>query len=365
MENNLCRVSADSTWQQNSIIDDTSAKESLSLFSPDNECSSSMGGSGASCRSRNGILMEENSKDFGSRHHATIDAGSLSKRKELVPCQADVGHSAVNSCGENAKGIASTSKELQPSESTSTSGDSRLDIATDVEECSQICTDGSCSSSVSQQELGHPYANGLSSVQNETGEIPGIHNSDRSSAAVISDSSLSSGLLGDEPHQEAAPSSSSGFLLPTSRQSELRNGSMLHVEVASISPSSTVEISTQEARQNSRRLFWDAFSRRSSRRNGDSPTIIFSTEDTEDVGSHNRRFLDFNGNLFDDGIGDFGYRSSRGYSPYERRRHSRSEVIFVSTVLHLFFPLLLRSAFLIIFLSRQACVFPFYTHISC
>ncbi|KAJ8634878.1 hypothetical protein MRB53_009145 [Persea americana] len=340
MENNLFRIAADPTWQQDSIIDNnlqSSAKEPLSLFSPENECSSSMGGNGASCISSSDVLMEgDSNKEFGSRSHATRDAGMcLSKSKELIPCQADVGYSTVNSNQENAEGVASASKGLQPLESTSGSGDSRLDIIADVddsknEESSQISTDGSCSSSMPGQELGQAYANGLSSVQSQTGEIPCISNSGTSSVSVVPDSPLISGLLRDELHREAALPSSSGFLQSTARPSELRNGSVLHVDVATLSsdvlPSSTVEVSSHEARQNSRRLFWDAFSRRSSRRNNDSPTIIFSTEDTENVGSHTRRIIDFSGNLFDDGIGDLGYRSSRGHSPYERRWHSRSEI---------------------------------------
>lgn len=97
---------------------------------------------------------------------------------------------------------------------------------------------------------------------------------------------------------------------------------------SNIISSSNADEGNREVRRNSRRLFWDAFSRRSSRRNSDSPTILLSTDDTDDLGSHDRWLLDLSGDFFDDGVGsDRGYLGSRIHRLNEQRRHSRSEVI--------------------------------------
>ncbi|XXG64637.1 hypothetical protein AAC387_Pa05g2533 [Persea americana] len=334
MENSLFAVSADSTGQQDFITDDnrqSSVNKSLSISSSEDECSSSIDGIGASCGRRNGVLMVENYIESGSRSPGTGDAGKcFSESKYLVPCQADAHHTKVETCWQKTRHIGSTSKELQCPEPTSAKNGATLDaifVADDSmrEESSQICADGFCSNSMQQQELG--YAAGASSVQNHTGETLGIPDTDMSSILAISDLSLTPELLGDESLQQAAPPISSGFLLPPTRQNDRSNG-MLHVDMVSISsdilPTSPVEISSHEARRNSRRLFWDAFSRRSSRRNRTSPTI--ATEDTYDVGSHGRWLLDFSGDLFDSGIRDLGYRNSRINSPYERLWRSRSEL---------------------------------------
>ncbi|GAV73900.1 zf-RING_2 domain-containing protein [Cephalotus follicularis] len=102
---------------------------------------------------------------------------------------------------------------------------------------------------------------------------------------------------------------------------------MLHVDLVSISShilsSSNADPSHNEVRRNSRRLFWDAFSRRNSRRHIDSPPIVFSTGDTDDLGE--RWLLDFSGDFFDDGVGgDSAYMDSRIRSSNGRRWHSRS-----------------------------------------
>lgn len=153
-----------------------------------------------------------------------------------------------------------------------------------------------------------------------------------SSGSVVSDSPISSGLLRDDAHQETVPSGV-GFLASDGEQ----NGSVL-VHAASLSSSilsssSSSEItSNREARRNRRRLFWDAFSRRSSRRdNSDSQRFVISTDDNDGLGSHDRWLLDFDSDLLHDGVGsDSGYVGSRSRNQggNEWRRHSRSEVGF-------------------------------------
>ncbi|XWS17045.1 hypothetical protein CRYUN_Cryun33cG0034000 [Craigia yunnanensis] len=89
----------------------------------------------------------------------------------------------------------------------------------------------------------------------------------------------------------------------------------------------SADTSNHEARRNNRRLFWDAFSRRSSRRLNHSPSIFLSTDDSDDTGFHERWLLDLGGDFFYDGAGgDSGYLSNRIHSFNERRRHSRSEI---------------------------------------
>ncbi|KAF7154400.1 hypothetical protein RHSIM_Rhsim01G0052300 [Rhododendron simsii] len=154
------------------------------------------------------------------------------------------------------------------------------------------------------------------------------------SGSVVSDSPISSGLLRDDALQETVPSGL-GFLASDGEQNG-SGGSVLHVDAVSISSSilsssSSSEItSNREARRNSRRLFWDAFSRRSSRRdNTDAQRFVFSTDDNDALGSHDRWLLDFGSDLLHDGVGsDSGYIGSRSRNQggNEWRRHSRSEV---------------------------------------
>lgn len=336
MEDNLFVVSANSIGQRNFIIDDelqSSVKESSSFLSSENECSSSMSGNSASCSS-NGIFMGEHSIECGSQNCSTSDTGKcLAESKELVPYQVDAGNGTKESFWEKNAGVASSSEEL-PLELAPTNGDIRLETVVETddstnEDSSHVCCEGLCSCSIPQQELTRSYEDGSSSVESHTNNIPGANTFGISSMSAVPDSSSSSEFLREELLQEGT-SPSLGSLRPTARQNDRRNESVLHVDVVSITsdmlPSSTEEITNHDGRQNSRRLFWDAFSRRSSRRNSDSTTIVFSTEDTDDVGSHDRWLLDFSGDLFDNRTGDVGNRSSRNHSLHERRWHSRSEI---------------------------------------
>ncbi|XAR63301.1 hypothetical protein NMG60_11023189 [Bertholletia excelsa] len=121
-----------------------------------------------------------------------------------------------------------------------------------------------------------------------------------------------------------------GFLVSDSNQ-DLRSGSVLHVDVVSIHSnilsSSIAEISNPEARRNNRRQFWDSLSRRNLRRNSNSPTVVFTTGHSDDLGSHDRWLLDLSSDLHYDGAGhEFEYPGTRRYGRNERRRQSRSEI---------------------------------------
>ncbi|KAG5565338.1 hypothetical protein RHGRI_001290 [Rhododendron griersonianum] len=167
----------------------------------------------------------------------------------------------------------------------------------------------------------HPSEN--QQVGNNENSVVAPNTSASGSLSVISDSVLSLQWFGDYNNQLA---------IPTDQDLTLRTGGLLQVDVVSISSnilsSSIAEISNREARRNSRRLFWDALSRRSFRRhNNDSPTIVFTTGHADDLGSHDRWLLDLSGDLHYDGVSrESEYFGSRRHRRNERRRQLRSEI---------------------------------------
>ncbi|XP_057968331.1 uncharacterized protein LOC131157896 isoform X2 [Malania oleifera] len=193
---------------------------------------------------------------------------------------------------------------------------------------SRICPEVIYSNGSSSQERGNPSLDGAS-VENVSEPVT-VRNSVSDTVPVVSDSPLSFQSQREESVQDDI-TSGLGFLVSDRERGGQSDGSVLHVDVVSISSnvlsSSSAEISNHEARRNSRRLFWDAFSRRSSRRHSDSPTIVFSMDDTDDLGSHDRWLLNLSGDFFGDRIGNEpGSLSSRIQSTNERRWHSRSEI---------------------------------------
>lgn len=143
------------------------------------------------------------------------------------------------------------------------------------------------------------------SVENFEREMLVFHDCDSAPASVLSDSST------DNITQTSSP----GFRFPVSeREQSHRNRNILQVDMGSVSntpPSAgSSDLRDTEGRQNSRRLFWDAFSHRSSRRNADSRTFVATNDDTDGLGSHDRGLPDFSNDLFDDGVGG----GSRHYS---------------------------------------------------
>ncbi|KAG9456209.1 hypothetical protein H6P81_000717 [Aristolochia fimbriata] len=164
---------------------------------------------------------------------------------------------------------------------------------------------------------------GNSSTENDSNEtVVPPHNSGLNSVPNMSGDWQFSGT--DQPERETSSMS------PVAIRHH-GNENVLQVDVVSISsnilaPSSSAEINSQEARRNSRRLFWDAFSRRSSRRHSGSSSLVLSSDDSDDtVGSRDRWLFDFNGDVFNNGFGDdSAYLSNRSRTPYERR-WSRSQ----------------------------------------
>ncbi|KAK4379517.1 hypothetical protein RND71_001379 [Anisodus tanguticus] len=148
--------------------------------------------------------------------------------------------------------------------------------------------------------------------------------SDSRSISVASDSIPRHQFLEGDASEEATTSNSGFLLLGSSELGVTPTQDVLHVDVVSISSNILSDIGSQETRRNSRRLFWDAISRRSLRRHSDSPTIVFATGHADDLGSRDRWLIDLNGDLHYDGVGfDSGYGAGRRS---EQRQPTRSEI---------------------------------------
>ncbi|XP_075502053.1 uncharacterized protein LOC142540064 [Primulina tabacum] len=101
-------------------------------------------------------------------------------------------------------------------------------------------------------------------VQNNVHEAD-FSSSEFGSSSVLSDSPIDFQFLRNSTIDERVPSDL-GFLV-SEREQNQQDESLLHVDIVSTSSnmsSRSSEISSQEARRNSRRLFWDAFTRRNS-----------------------------------------------------------------------------------------------------
>lgn len=219
-------------------------------------------------------------------------------------------------------------KWKQPSqESVSSQARDSLAAAVSTESLTRLNTEDShtvpeeCRSSCSQGD----------SMENH-GDVHIESSSDSGSISVTSDSIPRHQFLEGDTSEEAT-TSGSGFLLLDSELGVHSSQDVLHVDVVSISSnmlsSNIADIGSQETRRNSRRLFWDAISRRSLRRHSDSPTIVFATGHADDVGSRDRWLIDLNGDLHYDGVGfDSGYGAGRNYRRSEQRQTTRSEVIY-------------------------------------
>ncbi|KAJ9131200.1 hypothetical protein P3X46_035285 [Hevea brasiliensis] len=278
---------------------------------------------------------EGTSAESGLRNNGT-SSQRMSESKELVtPYQVSDNYSHDESCRHRSSAEASTSfKEQQSSDSVSVNVLANKDAVNGIDNSedkdgSHICPEIIHSSISSPQGLGDSHTNGVS-IENHLDDVTGMFASDSDSIPHRSEVPVTFHSSGDESIQEAIPSGL-GFLVANREQGQ-GDGNLLHVDVVSISSSilssSNADMIGHEARRNSRRLFWDAFSRRSSRRHLDSPTIVFSRDNSDDLLSHDRWLLDFSDNFFDDGIGsDSGYLRSRIHNLNGQRRHSRSEIL--------------------------------------
>ncbi|KAJ1382376.1 Zinc finger, RING-type [Sesbania bispinosa] len=182
--------------------------------------------------------------------------------------------------------------------------------------------------SSSPQEHGNSSP-GEISVENHTGPFISIQSSSPNPVPQESNIPTTSPVPENEPHRETMPSGLG--IIVSNRERGQGNDGVLQLDVVTISSNilsgSNADANDHDARRNGRRLFWDAFSRRSSRRLGDSPTIVFSTGGADDPGSQDRWLVDFGSDLSNDGIGGgSGYTGSRIHRLNDRMRHSRSEI---------------------------------------
>jgi len=250
----------------------------------------------------------------------TSDPGKcFSESKELVPCLSSANSGSSRTHSKRTCNLESTSKSVNPEPLPTDTCTTFIPVVEAVDSVNDSISPPSpmrFSTGISQ--LGLP-ANG-----NLTTEIHGAGSSFTSAPSILTPTP---NLLPEQPLLEAT-SSGADFLTVGER----RHGTVLQVDVVSISsniiPSGTGDVSSNEARRNSRRLFWDALSRRSTRRNYDSAAILSSPEDNDDLGSHDRWLLDISDDLFGSRFDpDSVYHRRRGYGSNGRRWHSRSEVI--------------------------------------
>ncbi|XP_050371129.1 uncharacterized RING finger protein P4H10.07-like [Argentina anserina] len=270
-----------------------------------------------------GTYFEEGLRSLDSSNQGKC----LSRSKELISHPVSAGCNSR----DNITAASTSFKEQQSPHPVSVNSSANMDAVNGSADnnASQACPVVMRPSSSSPQGIGTSRSDDMS-VENNVADIMDVHNTNADTASLhVSDIPLPFPSRGNETHREAIPSGL-GFIVSNREQSR-EDGSVVHVDVMSISSnflsSSNADTSNRESRRNGRRLFWDAFSRRSSRRFNDSPTILFSTDDTEDLGFHDRWLLGLSGDFLDDRSGaDSGHQVNRTHNLSERRRQSRSEV---------------------------------------
>lgn len=302
-----------------------SVKESPLASSANNPCSSSSEhmSSGQNC---NSDLMECSTE---IRNGETSDPGKcLCVSMDLAPPLPHASSGQDFAQSERNCDLPSSSRKPEHLEPLLRNVETTLAPAVDLDnppsDCGSQTSPVRFSNSMPDLGPGHSPASVVSPAENPSTEVLDIL-----SSSSTSSSSSTWNLLGEGPIL-GMPPSGAGFLA-SNGTNEQRNGSVLHVDVVSISsnalPSNTGEESRSDARRNGRRLFWDAFSRRNSRRNIDSPSILLSTEDTDDLGSHDRWLVDIGDDLFGNGVEDDSiYLRRRRYRPSGLSWHSRSEI---------------------------------------
>ncbi|KAL8502619.1 hypothetical protein ACS0TY_021669 [Phlomoides rotata] len=242
--------------------------------------------------------------EYGVNHVEPCNRGKwLSESRELVPS-----HQSNDSSRSN--GTASSSCRDQPFPYCVSEND----------DTSQAGEELNNSSSVYYNGLGEPLSDEVSVSE----EVDFSHSDFGSS--FVSDSPLEFHLLRDDTLQEQTPPNLG--LLVSEREQNTEDASLLHVDMVNVSsnilPANSAEITSHEARRNSRRLFWDALSRASSGRHTDSSAFAFSPVDLR---THDRRLIGFSGGFLNDEVGgDLSSQGNRTPSN-EQRLNSRFEIL--------------------------------------
>ncbi|KAK1288886.1 E3 ubiquitin-protein ligase RING1-like [Acorus calamus] len=287
----------------------TEVEYSSTFAHTDNDSYSCTSGVGTS-RQSSDSTADEIPIEYGPRRAETTSAGKcLSKNKELVPRQSDAGTSLSEPIQERSTNLARTPtlSSIDAENCPAMIEDTNVsDLPTSMERL--------WSGHTSQEEMGDFCMDEIASSFNN-------HENHMDPEAIVADIAATLPSLADELNQEPAPP---GFHTPAVQRERRRAGSVLHVDVVSISSnilsSSSGDISSREARRNGRRLFWDSFSRRSYRRYIDSPAIVSSTEDGDDLEYYDRWFLDI-----DDDDDIFNSESRNNSRDFSRRRHGFNE----------------------------------------
>ena len=256
-----------------------------------------------------------------SQNAETSDSGKCySESKELVPCLSSSSSGLSRTHSKRTCNLESTSKSLNPEPLSTDTDATFIPVMEAVDSLNDSLSPPPVMFSTGISQLGPEDTpeNG-----NLATEIHGAGSSFTSAPSILSPSP---NLLPEEPLLEAT-SYGADFLTVGERT----HGTVLQVDEVSISsniiPSGTGDGSSNEARRNSRRLFWDAFSRRSTRRNYDLSAILSSPEDNDDLRSRDRWLLDISDDLFGSRFDPDSVYIRRGYGSNGRRWHSRSEVI--------------------------------------
>ncbi|XP_016899819.1 uncharacterized protein LOC103487388 isoform X1 [Cucumis melo] len=283
----------------------------------------------------NGIAdSEESAVDDPRNIDINVHGKCLFQNKELAPPQQvsadyspDESHRYSNaSNGTSFKGHQSSepvSVNILANEDAVNGIDGSVDKGVSPV-CSKVTF---AASSSTTQEVGNLCSSGLTgSIQEDEVSVnqgPFSESSPSGSGLPLTFQSLE-----DESSQEE-PSSLDTL---DSDNRELGQGDlgMPHVDMVGISSNvlstSSTDTSSLEVRRNSRRLFWDAFSRRSFRRQRESP-FVFPSNNFSNTGDTDRWLLDISGDFIDDEVsGDSRHFSSRIHILNEQQRNSRSQV---------------------------------------
>lgn len=110
-----------------------------------------------------------------------------------------------------------------------------------------------------------------------------------------------------------------------------RDANELQIDMANVSSNilsnSSFGPTRHEARRNSRRIFWDSFSQRYLRRNANSRTFLYASDDAEGLGAHDGLPVESNGDIFGEEVGGHSRSYSSNQSTNEQQWHSSSEII--------------------------------------
>lgn len=278
----------------------------------------------------NGIAVSEEQSD-PRNIDINVHGKCLSQNKELAPLQqvsADYNHDESHRYSNASNGTSF--KGHQSSEPVSVTILANEDAVNGIDGSvdkgvSPVCAKVMfAASSSTTQEVGDLCSDELtSSIQEDEATVNQNQDPDSESSPSGSGLPLTFRSFGDESSQEVP--SSLDTLVSDNRELDQEDVVVPHVDMVGISSNST-DASSLEVRRNSRRLFWDAFSRRSFRRQSESP-FVFPSNNFSNTGDPDRWLLDISGDFIDDEVsGDSRHFSSRIHILNEQQRNSRSQM---------------------------------------